>query len=60
MYAGVASTIPARSYTFAETDLETISTSFSSLSLFYSRRVVVIYMRKYVHEVLVNFLFKLA
>ena len=26
MYAGVASLIPARSYTFAETDRETIST----------------------------------
>ena len=34
--------------------------SFSSLPLNHSRRVVVSYKRKYVHEVLVNFLFKLA
>ena len=34
--------------------------SFSSLPLNYSRRVVVSYKRKYVHEVLVNCLFKLA
>ena len=34
--------------------------SFSSLPLNHSRKVVVIYKRKYVHEVLVNCLFKLA
>ena len=34
--------------------------SFSSLPLNHSRRVVVSYKRKYVHEVLVNCLFKLA
>ena len=34
--------------------------SFSSLPLNHSRRVVVNYKRKYVQEVLVNCLFKLA
>ena len=34
--------------------------SFSSLLLNHSRRVVVSYKRKFVHEVLVNCLFKLA
>ena len=34
--------------------------SFSSLPLIYSRRVVVSYKRKYVHELLVNRLFKPA
>ena len=34
--------------------------SFCSLPLIYSRRVVVSYKRKYVQEVLVNGLFKLA
>ena len=34
--------------------------SFSSLLLNHSRRFVVSYKRKYVHEVLVNCLFKLA
>ena len=34
--------------------------SFSSLPLNHSRRIVVSYKRKYVHEVLVNCLFKLA
>ena len=34
--------------------------SFSSLPLNHSRRVVVSYKQKYVHEVLVNRLFKLA
>ena len=34
--------------------------SFSSLTLNHSRRVVVSYKRKYVHEVLVNCLFKPA
>ena len=48
---GVASLIPARSHTFVEIDHEIFS---------YSRRAVVSYKRKYVHEVLVNGLFKLA
>ena len=53
---GVASSIPARSHTFVEIDHEIIST----VILLPSRRVVVSYKRKYVHEVLVNCLFKLA
>ena len=57
---GVASLIPARSHTFLEIDHEIISTSFSSLLLNHSRRYVVSYKRKYVYEVLVNCLFKLA
>ena len=60
---GVASSIPARSHTFVEIDHEIISTvilSFSFLRLSHSRGVVVSYKRKYVHEVLVNYLFKLA
>ena len=55
---GVASSIPARSHTFVEIDHEI--QSFSSLPLNHSRRVVVSFKRKYVHEVLVNCLFKLA
>ena len=51
---GVASSIPIRSHTFVEIDHEMIST------LIYSRRVVVSYKRKYVHELLVNRLFKPA
>ena len=57
---GVASLIPAQSHTFAEIDHEIISTAilFPSID---SRRVVVSYiLRKYVHEVLVNCLVKLA
>ena len=57
---GVASSIPARSHTFVEIDHEIISTSFSSLPLIHSRRVVVSYKRKYVHKLLVNRLFKPA
>ena len=57
---GVASSIPARSHTFVEIDHEIILRSFSSLPLNHSRRVVVSYKRKYVHEVLVNCLYKLA
>ena len=53
---GVASSITARSHTFVEIDHEIIST----VILLLSRRVVVSYKRKYVHEVLVNCLFKLA
>ena len=50
---GVASSIPARSYTFVENDHEIISTAILLPSA-ESKRVVVIYKRKYVHEVLVN------
>ena len=57
---GVASSIPARSHTFVEIDHEIISTVILLLPLIYSRRVVVSYKRKYVHELLVNRLFKPA
>ena len=57
---GVASSIPARSHTFVEIDHEIISTVILLYPLNKSRRVVVSYKRKYVHEVLVNCLFKLA
>ena len=53
---GVASSIPARSHTFVDIGLR----SFSSLPLIHSRRVVVSNKRKYVHELLVNRLFKPA
>ena len=57
---GVASLIPARFHNFVEIDHEIISTVISSLPLNHLRRVVVSYKGKYVHEVLVNCLFKLA
>ena len=59
---GVASSILARSHIFVEIDREIISMvwSFSCLPLNCSKRVVVCYKQKYVHEVLVNHLFKLA
>ena len=57
---GVASTIPTWSHTFVEIDYEIISTVFLLPSLNHSRRIVVSYKQKYVHEVLVNCLFKLA
>ena len=57
---GVASSIPARSHTFVEIDHEIISTVILLLPLIYSRRVVVSYKRKYMHELLVNRLFKPA
>ena len=56
---GVASTIPARSHTFVEIDQEIISMNILLPSTD-SRRAVVSYKRKYVHEVLVNPLVKLA
>ena len=56
---GVANSIPARSLTFVEIDHEIISVVILLPSA-NSRRVVVSYKRKYVHEVLVNCLFKLA
>ena len=49
------SSILTQSHTFVEIDPETFS-----LPLNHSRRVVVSYKQKYVHEVLVNRLFKLA
>ena len=57
---GVGSLIPVWSHTFLEIDHEIISTVISSLPLNHSRRIVVSYNGKYVHEVLVNCLFKLA
>ena len=57
---GVASSIPVRSHTFVEIDHEMISTVILPLLLIHSRRVVVSYKRKYVHELLVNRLFKPA
>ena len=57
---GVASLIPTWSHTFVEIDHELFLWSFSSLLLNHSRRVVVSYKRKFVLEVLVNCLFKLA
>ena len=56
---GVASLILARSNTFAEIDYEIISTAILLPSAG-SRRVVVSYNGKYVQEVLVNLLAKLA
>ena len=58
--SGVASLILALSHTFLEIDNEIIFTAFSSLPLIRSRRVGVSYKRKYVHELLVNHLFKPA
>ena len=46
---GVARLIPAQSHTYAEIDHEIISTAILLPSA-YSRRVVVSYKRKYVHE----------
>ena len=60
---GVASSIPARSHTFVEIYRERISTVIllpSAESFNHSRRVFVSYKRKYVHEVMVNCLFKVA
>ena len=57
---GVASSIPAWSHTLVEIDHEIISTVILFLPLIYSRRVVVSYKRMYVHELLVNHLFKPA
>ena len=54
---GVASWIPARSHTVVVIDHEIISTV---ILLNHSRRVVVSYKPKCVHEVLVNCLFKHA
>ena len=56
---GVANSTPAGYHTFAEIDLEIISTAILLPSTD-SRRVTVSYKRKYVYEVLVNHLVKLA
>ena len=55
---GVPSSIPSLSHTLVEIDHEIISMAI--LPSADSRRVVVSYKRKYVHEVLVNRLVKLA
>ena len=57
---GVASSIQVRSHTFVEFDHEMISTVILLPSAAHSRRIVVSYKRKYVHELLVNRLFKPA
>ena len=57
---GVVSSILAQSHTFVEIDNEIISTVILIPSAESSRRVVVSYKPKYVQEVLVNCLFKLA
>ena len=56
---GVASWIPARSHTFVEIGNEKNSKAILHFSAD-SRRVIVSYKRKYVHEILVNRLVKLA
>ena len=57
---GVASSILARPHTFVELDHEIISKVILLPSPESFKKVVVSYKRKYVHEVLVNCLFKLA
>ena len=57
---GVASSIPARSHTFVEIDREIISTVILLPSAESFKKGCFSYKRKYVHEVLVNCLFKLA
>ena len=57
---GVASSIPVRSHTLVEIDHEMISTVILLPSADSFKKVVVSYKRKYVHELLVNRLFKPA
>ena len=57
---GVESWIPAWSHTFVEIDYEIISTVILLPSAGSFKRIAVSYKRKYVHEVLVDCLFKLA
>ena len=57
---GVASSIPVRSHTFVEIDHKMISMVILLLLLIHSRRVVVSYKWKYVHQLLVNRLFEPA
>ena len=54
----VASSIPAQSHTFLQIDHELFTTAILLL-LDYSKRVVVRYKQKYVHEILVKSLVKL-
>ena len=56
----LCSSVQLFAHTFVEIDHEIISTVILLPSADNSRRVVVSYKRKYVHEVLVNCLFKLA
>ena len=60
LYMLLSAKHPVRSHTFVEIDHEMISTVILLLPLIHSRRVVVSYKRKYVHELLVNRLFKPA
>ena len=57
---GVKSSIPARAHTFVEIDHEIISTVILLPSTESFKKGFVSYKRKYVDEVLVNRLFKLA
>ena len=57
---GVANSIPARSHTFLEIDHQMISMVILLPSADSFKKGFVSYKRKYVHEVLVNGLFKLA
>ena len=57
---GVASSIPARSHTFVEIDHEIISTVILLPSAESFKKGCCQLQAKYVHEVLVNCLFKLA
>ena len=57
---GVSSSSPVQSHTFVEIDHEMISTVILLLSLIHSRRVVVSYKGKCVHELLDKPLFKPA
>ena len=57
---GVASSIPAWFHTFVEIDHEIISTVILLPSAESFKNIVVSYKLKYVHEILVNCLLKLA
>ena len=57
---GVASSIPVRSHTFVEIDHEIISTVILLPSVDLFKKGFVSYKQKYVHELLVNRLFKPA
>ena len=59
-YPGVASSIRSGPILSWRLIMKLFLRSFSSLPLIHSRRVVVSYKRKYVHELLVNRLFKPA
>ena len=57
---GVVSSIPARSHTFVEIDHEIYSSHSPSFRRFIQEGLLSNYKRKYVHDLLVNRLFKLA